>query len=158
MFIVAPSGRTNPATLGETPSCSREIWMVVGRVALLELVENAVTHGISNMLEGGTGNDSLYVVSGISNNLRGGDGNDWLGVNGGSHRLYGGNGSDWMGATGEITDLYGEGGDDTMDAARMARFHRFGLSAVLWTALGRFVHAVRAHRPRNVEEKIATTR
>ena len=42
MFSVAPSGSTNPAVLADTPRFSRVTWMLVGSVALLELVENAV--------------------------------------------------------------------------------------------------------------------
>ena len=52
------------------------------------------------MLDGGTGNDSLFVAGGNNNILHAGDGNDWLGTNGNNHNLYGGAGDDWMGATG----------------------------------------------------------
>src|SRR5690606_27082088 len=43
MFIVAPSGSTKPAIGGGTPSSPCATAMLVGSVALLELVENAVT-------------------------------------------------------------------------------------------------------------------
>jgi hypothetical protein len=42
MLIVAPSGRTKPATLGRTPSVSFATRRLVGSVALDEEVENAV--------------------------------------------------------------------------------------------------------------------
>src|SRR5438034_7203167 len=43
MHIVEPSGRTKPAILGGIFSSSSATAMFVGSVALLELVENAVT-------------------------------------------------------------------------------------------------------------------
>src|SRR2546428_6656231 len=43
MHIVDPSGSTKPAILGGIPSCCSATAMFVGSVALLELVENAVT-------------------------------------------------------------------------------------------------------------------
>ena len=43
MHMVEPSGRTNPAILGGIFSSSSATAMLVGSVALLELVENAVT-------------------------------------------------------------------------------------------------------------------
>ena len=43
MFIVVPSGSTKPATDGRMPSGARAIASAVGNVALLELVEKAVT-------------------------------------------------------------------------------------------------------------------
>ncbi len=43
MFMVAPRGRTKPAIWGEMPRSRSAVSMVVGRVALLELVEKAVT-------------------------------------------------------------------------------------------------------------------
>ena len=42
MFMVAPSGITKPEVEGLTLSVSRTQVIAVGRVALLELVENAV--------------------------------------------------------------------------------------------------------------------
>jgi len=42
MFMVAPSGRTNPAISLGMPKSSMATLMVVGSVALLELVENPV--------------------------------------------------------------------------------------------------------------------
>ena len=43
MFMVVPSGSTNPAVVGRMPSSSRAEASAAGSVALLELVENAVT-------------------------------------------------------------------------------------------------------------------
>jgi hypothetical protein len=43
MFIVAPSGRTKPLVLGDIFKTSRLTCRLVGRVALDELVVNAVT-------------------------------------------------------------------------------------------------------------------
>src|SRR6266540_2761465 len=43
MHIVLPMGSTNPAIRCGTPSCSCAMSSAVGSVALLELVENAVT-------------------------------------------------------------------------------------------------------------------
>ena len=65
-------------------------------------------------LDGGIGDDSLFVAAGRNNDLHGGDGNDWLGTNGLFHSLYGGAGDDWMGATGDTCDLFGESGNDTV--------------------------------------------
>ena len=42
MFMVAPSGSTKPATVGGTPISCSAVAMLVGSVALLELVEKAV--------------------------------------------------------------------------------------------------------------------
>src|SRR5579859_6351867 len=41
--MVEPRGSTKPAILGGILSSRSATWMLVGRVALLELVENAVT-------------------------------------------------------------------------------------------------------------------
>ncbi len=46
MFIVAPSGSTKPAVDGEMRSTSFAQLSVAGKVALLELVENAVTRTV----------------------------------------------------------------------------------------------------------------
>ena len=43
MFMVVPSGSTKPATLGLSPRVFLEHSSAAGRVALLELVEKAVT-------------------------------------------------------------------------------------------------------------------
>ena len=43
MFMVVPSGSTKPAVEGAMPSRSRHAASAAGNVALLELVENAVT-------------------------------------------------------------------------------------------------------------------
>ena len=52
MFMVVPSGSTKPATGARTPRCSRATASAVGRVAALELVENAVDQHGPHELEG----------------------------------------------------------------------------------------------------------
>ena len=41
ILMVAPTGKTKPATSGSTPKCSSTLSIVTGKVAALELVENA---------------------------------------------------------------------------------------------------------------------
>ena len=74
-------------------------------------------NGDSNSLDGGDGNDSLFLSGGQHNTLIVGTGNDWLGTNGGNHNLYGGAGDDRIGATtpsnfAQICTLLGESGND----------------------------------------------
>src|SRR2546430_6087088 len=55
MHMVEPRGSTKPAILGGIPSSSSATAMLVGSVALLELVENAVTMLARMRLQNTTG-------------------------------------------------------------------------------------------------------
>ena len=89
-----------------------EIW---GNAGDDRLVVNGNPFGLSSIVLGGDGDDTLFGGDG-NQSLRGGDGNDRLyGQGGDQDRLYGGDGDDVLNAgTGEENYLHGGAGNDRL--------------------------------------------